>query len=93
MPLPEHNTDQRSPSSLASSFARRGTGDSIKCKCGNCHEEQLYFNCPGCQQTVGYCFGGSDEYTAYCNDCWYQLTHHLVTVLLTSLTFYEKPNP
>lgn len=56
--------------------------DNIKCECGNCHKEALYFKCPGCQPSIGYCLGGSDEYQDYCDDCWYQLTHDLLTVVI-----------
>lgn len=55
--------------------------DNVKCECGNCHEEALYFECPGCLQTVGYCQGGSDKYSAYCNNCWYILEHNLVAAV------------
>lgn len=48
--------------------------NNIKCECGDCHKEADYFECPGCLQTVGYCQGGSDEYSAYCTECWYILT-------------------
>ena len=56
--------------------------NNIKCECGNCHEEALYFECPGCLQTVGYCMGQDDDYFEYCTDCWWQLSHDLVTVVI-----------
>ena len=62
--------------------------DNIKCECGKCHEEALYFECPGCLQTVGYCQGQDDDYYEFCTDCWYQLSHELVTVVINK----EKPN-
>ena len=62
--------------------------DDIKCECGNCHEEALYFECPGCLQTVGYCMGQDDNYYEFCTDCWWQLSKDLVTVVINK----EKPN-
>ena len=62
--------------------------DNIKCECGNCHEEALYFECPGCLNTVGYCMGQDDDYYEFCTDCWYQLSHDLITVVIQK----EKPN-
>ena len=62
--------------------------DNIKCECGNCHQEALYFKCPGCLQTVGYCMGQDDDYYEYCTDCYWQLSNDLVTVVIQK----EKPN-
>lgn len=62
--------------------------DNIKCECNNCHAEALYFECPGCLQTEGYCMGQDDNYYEYCTDCWYRLSHDLVTVVIQ----IERPN-
>jgi len=63
----------------------------IKCECKQCHQEGLYFKCPGCLQTVGYCMGQDDDYYEYCTDCWYQLSQNLVTVVIQN-SQTEKPN-
>ena len=62
--------------------------DNIKCECGNCHEEALYFECPGCLQTVGYCMGQDDDYFEYCTDCFWQFSNDLVTVVINK----REPN-
>lgn len=56
--------------------------DNIKCECGTCDEEALYFVCPGCLNTVGYCMGQDDDYYKFCTDCWWQLSKDLVTVVI-----------
>ncbi|MCC0177817.1 hypothetical protein I4641_12595 [Waterburya agarophytonicola K14] len=62
--------------------------DNIKCECGNCHEEALYFECPGCLSTVGYCMGQDDYYYEFCTLCYWQLSQDLITVVIQE----EKPD-
>ena len=59
----------------------------IKCECNNCHEEDLFFQCPGCLQTVGYCLGQDDDYYEFCTYCWWQLSENLTTVVIQPRKF------
>ena len=54
----------------------------VPCQCGQCEEDDYYYECKGCLRTCPYCFGGSGEYEDYCDDCWLELSDNLITVLV-----------
>ena len=39
-----------------------------KCFCNGFYKDKVY-ECSGCQRLVPWCFGGSDIYYDYCDDC------------------------
>jgi hypothetical protein len=41
----------------------------VECFCNTCAEEDNYYECEGCKRIVPYCFGASDRYYEYCDDC------------------------
>lgn len=42
----------------------------VKCFCGECKSENNYYECRGCSRIVPWCFGASDEWWEYCDDCY-----------------------
>lgn len=42
----------------------------VKCFCGECEEQNNYYECKGCSRIVPWCFGYSDEWWEYCDDCY-----------------------
>ena len=44
----------------------------VPCFCGCCEEDQ-YYQCPGCERYVSYCFGAAGEFYEYCDDCYCHL--------------------
>lgn len=41
----------------------------VKCFCGECESENNYYECKSCNRVVPWCFGASDKYWEYCDDC------------------------
>ena len=41
----------------------------VKCFCGECDSIDNYYECKLCKRTVPWCFGASDKYWEYCDDC------------------------
>jgi len=41
----------------------------VKCTCGECEQENQYYECEGCKRIVPWCFGAADKYFDYCDDC------------------------
>lgn len=57
----------------------------VPCFCGFCEPGQ-YYQCAGCLRGCAYCFGSSDNYYDYCDDCFHELDNDLITVVIQSST-------
>lgn len=54
----------------------------VECFCNTCSSENNYYKCAGCERIVPYCFGCADAWYYYCDDCAYELSQNLTTVVI-----------
>ena len=56
----------------------------VPCFCGCCELDE-YYQCAGCLRTVAYCFGASDKWYEYCDDCTFHLNRGVAPQHLYSI--------
>ena len=50
----------------------------VECFCDECKSENNYYECKGCSRTIPWCFGASDEWWEYCDNCYCVITLFVV---------------